>query len=160
LLFCGRGTDGAPTQTADPAAHGAPVASIPVATYSDLLGSDRPKQVIRELTATADYVLVDAPPVQVDADACLLAGACDGVLAVATLATATRSDVDQASDQLSRAGARLLGSVLIDPELQTELQETIAVPWPNGARRTNEITNGKARVQPGSAGALTEAVEA
>jgi hypothetical protein len=54
----------------------------------------------------------------------------------------------------------LLGSVLIDPELQTELQETIAVPWPNGARRTNEITNGKARVQPGSAGALTEAVEA
>lgn len=172
LSFCGRGTDGATARAGDSDSHKAPLAMVTAATYSDLLGSDRPKQVIAELAAAAEYVLVEAPPVQVDADAYLLAGACDGVLAVATLATATSRDVELASDQLGRAGGRLLGSVLFDPEQRPERQRerqpeqqpeqprTVAAVWSNGGRGSVETTNGKARVQPASNGALTKAVEA
>lgn len=159
LRFCGRGTEGASAHTAIPGSrlsNEPPIPTTPVARYSDLLGSDRPKQVIRELTATADYVLIDAPPVQIDTDAYLLAGACDGVLAVATLATATRGDVEQAADQLSRVGARLLGTVLIDPEQPEEIPGR----WSDRVRRINRNTNRKARVQPASNGVLNEALEA
>jgi Mrp family chromosome partitioning ATPase/capsular polysaccharide biosynthesis protein len=120
MWFCGHGRDGARPHPAEAATDGAAIATVPVGRCADLLGSDRAKDVIAELGATADYVLVDAPPVQVDADAYVLAGVCDGVLAVATLGATRRSQVEQASEEFNRARATLLGSVLIDPgQLET-----------------------------------------
>jgi Mrp family chromosome partitioning ATPase/capsular polysaccharide biosynthesis protein len=121
LWFCGQGTNGAPPHRARAATNGSAIALVPVGTHSDLLGSDRAKHVIAELTATVDYVLVDAPAVQADADAYVLAAACDGVLAVATLATTTRSEVEQASEQFNRVRATLLGSVVVDPRQREKL---------------------------------------
>jgi Mrp family chromosome partitioning ATPase len=120
LWFCGHGSSAATS--------GSALAMVPVGTYSDLLGSERAKQVIAELTASADYVLVDAPPMEADADAYLLAGACDGVLAVATLATTTRSEVEQASEQFERVRATLLGSVVVDPGQREKLPTVQARP--------------------------------
>jgi capsular polysaccharide biosynthesis protein/Mrp family chromosome partitioning ATPase len=78
-----------------------------------LLGSDRATHVIQDLATTADFVLVDTPPLLVDADAAALVAGCDAVLAVVTVPTTTRSQLAEARNQLECVRAGLLGSVLI-----------------------------------------------
>jgi Mrp family chromosome partitioning ATPase len=69
--------------------------------------------VIQDLATTADFVLVDTPPLLVDADAAALVAGCDAVLAVVTVPTTTRSQLAEARNQLECVRAGLLGSVLI-----------------------------------------------
>jgi Mrp family chromosome partitioning ATPase/capsular polysaccharide biosynthesis protein len=77
------------------------------------LGSERTAQLIADLAAPVDFVLVDAPALLRDADAAALARACDGVLAVAT-PTTTRADIARSREQFERVRATLLGSVFIE----------------------------------------------
>jgi capsular polysaccharide biosynthesis protein/MinD-like ATPase involved in chromosome partitioning or flagellar assembly len=80
----------------------------------ELLGSDRAAHVIQSLAAMADFILVDTPPLLVDADAPAHVEACDAVLAVATLPTTTTAQLAEARSQLEYVRAKLLGSVVID----------------------------------------------
>jgi len=77
------------------------------------LGSERTAQLIADLAAPVDFVLVDAPALLGDADAAALARACDGVLAVAT-PTTMRADIARSREQFERVRATLLGSVFIE----------------------------------------------
>lgn len=77
------------------------------------LGSERTAQLIADLAAPVDFVLVDAPALLRDADAAALARACDVVLAVAT-PTTTRADIARSREQFERVRATLLGSVFIE----------------------------------------------
>jgi len=91
------------------------IAAVASATQAQSLGTDRAARLIEDLAASADFLLVDAPPLLGDPDGAVLAGACDGVLAVAR-PTTKREDVAQACEQLERVRARLFGSVLLCPK--------------------------------------------
>ena len=79
---------------------------------AELLSSRRMAALIGALKAECDIVLFDTPPLLVFADAALLARACDGVILTARAYTTRLGALRQASEQLTQAGARLLGVVL------------------------------------------------
>jgi non-specific protein-tyrosine kinase len=78
---------------------------------SELLGSQRMKDLLAELRSRCDIVLIDAPPVLPVADATLLATEADGVLLVARMGKLTRPQLGRALEALSRVHARILGFV-------------------------------------------------
>ena len=78
----------------------------------ELLAGPRLGEVVSSLRRTADYVIIDSPPVLEAEDARLLASAVDATLLV-TLAGKTRSRaVDKALKLLMAADSRPLGAVL------------------------------------------------
>lgn len=72
------------------------------------------------LDKTGDYdlVLLDTPPVNIVADAAALATVTQGLLLVTRSGETPQAAVDVALEQLQRAGARVLGTVLNGAELQ------------------------------------------
>ncbi|MCD6290190.1 MAG: polysaccharide biosynthesis tyrosine autokinase [Anaerolineae bacterium] len=79
---------------------------------SEILGSQRMRNLIEQLKQAADVVLFDSPPVLVAADAAVLASQVDGVLVVIDAGTTRREAVREAIGQLTKVGANLLGAVL------------------------------------------------
>lgn len=79
---------------------------------SELLASEAFAGLLRELAATHDVVLLDAPPLLPVADAGALAGLVDGVLLCARWGTVHADELQRSSALLGRLGARLLGVVL------------------------------------------------
>ena len=84
---------------------------------SVLLGSPGMTQAIAALTARADLVLFDAPPVLAVTDASLLAARVDGTLLVVRAGGTRREHVEQAKDLLSKVNARLVGAALTNARL-------------------------------------------
>jgi capsular exopolysaccharide synthesis family protein len=88
-----------------------PAGQLPV-NPSELLGSARMTDLMRQLEDHAAYVIVDAPPVLAFTDAAVLGALASGVL-LAVRSDETRvDDVVRATDALGRVGARLLGAVV------------------------------------------------
>ncbi len=79
---------------------------------SEMLASQAFTKVLADLKAEADYILVDAPPVLVVADASLIAAKVDGVLLVCKLGVVAKPMALRAKEQLANAKANLLGLVL------------------------------------------------
>jgi capsular exopolysaccharide synthesis family protein len=78
---------------------------------AELLGSARMSEILEELKALVDVVVIDTPPSLV-ADAQILAGKVDGVLFVIQPG-ATHAEMGKAALELfKRAGARVIGTVL------------------------------------------------
>jgi capsular polysaccharide biosynthesis protein/Mrp family chromosome partitioning ATPase len=124
LVVCSRGS--APSLRPEPHAveNGlSHVSPIPRALPIDLLASDRATEVISRLASTADFVVVDVPPLLADADAAGLVNACDGVLPVVRM-PASRSGVERARDELDRISARVLGSVVVDRQRRSRKRPT------------------------------------
>lgn len=79
---------------------------------SELLGSERMRELLQETREIYDYVLIDLPPVQPVADALVVGAVVDGVVLVID---SGEDKVDLARDvkkQLQHAGANILGVVL------------------------------------------------
>lgn len=79
---------------------------------SELLSSPRMVKLLETLSARYDYIIIDTPPVNVVTDASVLAPILDGVLFVVRQKQSERDSVSRAVNQLSLAGAKLLGFVL------------------------------------------------
>jgi capsular exopolysaccharide synthesis family protein len=79
---------------------------------TELLGSDAMRDVMEQLKARADFVIVDIAPVLAVADAMTLARQVDGVLFVADAGKSTQGPIVQARMQLEQVGARIIGGVL------------------------------------------------
>lgn len=77
-----------------------------------LLTSDRLQPRLAELRAVFDYVLIDAPPVNLYADATLLGRLADGVVLVVQANSTRREAVRKAKECLESAKLRVLGAVL------------------------------------------------
>lgn len=77
---------------------------------AELLASERMKQILNELGAIADLVVIDAPPMLVS-DTQILASRCDGVLIVAEPGRSRMDALAAAVEQLKRVNARLLGII-------------------------------------------------
>jgi capsular exopolysaccharide synthesis family protein len=79
---------------------------------AELLASRRMADVVEQLTALADIVLFDAPPVIAVTDAAILASRVDGVLLVISAGSTRREYVRQAKTLLEKVNARVVGAVL------------------------------------------------
>lgn len=85
---------------------------------SELLGSDRMKELLARLSLDYDYILVDSPPVNAVADARVVASLLDGVLYLVRQGKTEKEAVARGINQLKLTDAKLLGFILngIDPD--------------------------------------------
>ena len=81
---------------------------------SELLGSSRMEQLIRELTQEYDYVIVDLPPVNVVSDAIAMSKCLDGVVMVVRSGASEQRMLAEAMRQLKLVNVRILGFVFRD----------------------------------------------
>lgn len=89
---------------------------------SELLGGPRMREVMEQLSAGYDLVIVDTPPLLAAADASVLGRFSDGVLLVVRAGHTDRGAAQQALQQLRTVGARVLGAVLNDPDAKVARQ--------------------------------------
>ena len=87
---------------------------------SELLGSERMREVIAEARKTFGRIIIDSPPVFAAAetlalaDSTVLAAACDGVVLVVRSRRTSREAVTRARSRLEQVRAKILGAVLND----------------------------------------------
>jgi len=81
---------------------------------AELLGSPAMADLLANLAADHDLVLVGAPPVGVVTDAAVLAPRLDGVLLVLAAGRSRRDDAQRARAVLDQVGASMIGVVLTD----------------------------------------------
>ena len=85
---------------------------------AEILNSESTRALWGRLQEEYDYILVDGPPVLAVADASILAGQVDGVILVLWSGHSRIDAARQAKEQLSRAGANLIGVVLNQVEVK------------------------------------------
>ena len=81
-----------------------------------LLSGNRLAELLTQLSAETDYILVDAPPVLAVTDAALWAGKVDGVLLAIHAGRTSREHAQRAKTVLEKVHARIVGAVLLDAE--------------------------------------------
>jgi succinoglycan biosynthesis transport protein ExoP len=79
---------------------------------ADLLGSQRMREVVRNLQERFDFVLLDSAPALVVSDALVLSQLCDGVLLVLHGRKTTEETARRVVEHLGAVRARILGVVL------------------------------------------------
>jgi capsular exopolysaccharide synthesis family protein len=79
---------------------------------SELLNSQRMKELIEQLEKEADVLLFDSPPILAVTDASILANQVDGVLLVVDSGTTRRAVAQRGGEQLDKVGANVLGVAL------------------------------------------------
>lgn len=82
------------------------------ANPTELLGSQKMSQLITSLKEIADVILLDAPPMNVVADAAVLSKGVDGVLMVVRSMVASHNSIIKAKELLTNAKATILGIAL------------------------------------------------
>lgn len=85
-----------------------PVAPNP----SELLASERMTELLAELSARFDYVLVDTPPIMPVTDAAVMASKVDGVILLFASGGVAPQVAKEAKVRMEQAGAHILGAVL------------------------------------------------
>ncbi len=86
---------------------------------SELLSSQRARDLLTQLSKQADVVLVDCPPVLPVTDAAVLASKVDGTLLIASAGATTYKDLARAVQLLHQVDAPLLGVVLNNGTVET-----------------------------------------
>lgn len=81
---------------------------------SEVVDPERARAVINELLASADVVIVAAPPVQAGPAALSWARAVDGTVLVARRDHARREDVEAAAETLVHVGGNLIGAIIAE----------------------------------------------
>ena len=79
---------------------------------AELVGSEIFAKILDDLQARYDWVILDSPPVIAVADSLILSSLVDGVILVVTHGRTPRDMVAQARRQLGDVGARILGVVI------------------------------------------------
>ena len=83
--------------------------SIPNPT--DIISSERFKNLTKELAENYDYVLYNTPPVGTFVDAAVLSTLVDGTLFVVRMKSTKRDEIVNAFEQLQKAGGNIIGSI-------------------------------------------------
>ncbi len=79
---------------------------------SELLASDRLRELIDAVRSRFDFILLDSPPVLPVADAQILGAHVDGFLICARAGVVHREDVKHCAERLRYAGLKIFGTVL------------------------------------------------
>ncbi|MBA2670119.1 MAG: polysaccharide biosynthesis tyrosine autokinase, partial [Gemmatimonadetes bacterium] len=93
---------------------------LPDAAAIEQLGSAGVRQLLRRLCERFDMIVIDTPPLLAGADASNLGAAADGVLLVVRAGSTAKNAATHALAQLHSAGAKVVGSVLNDPDETVE----------------------------------------
>lgn len=88
-----------------------------------LLNSPRFNYLLDQLAQSADYVLVDAPPVGTVIDAAEIAKSCDGTLLVVNYNSVRRRELIEVKEQLEQTECPILGTVLNMVEMENYLNK-------------------------------------
>jgi capsular exopolysaccharide synthesis family protein len=83
---------------------------------TELLGSDPVRKILLQLTNDFDLLVIDTPPVLAAADAAVLSSVVDGVIMVVRVGVTDRRAAKRSLERLQIVGARVLGTVLNDPQ--------------------------------------------
>src|SRR5690606_31110819 len=83
-------------------------------TPAELLGSQQMRDLLLEFEKDYDFVILDAPPLNLVTDAALLGTNADGVVVVARAGMTQKGAIEVAMDHLRHVRAPLLGAVLND----------------------------------------------
>jgi capsular exopolysaccharide synthesis family protein len=83
---------------------------------SELLGGDRMRKTLASLSEAFDLIVLDTPPLLAASDGAILATLSDGVVLVLRAGSTEGEAAQQAIQQLSGVGARVVGAVLNDPD--------------------------------------------
>ncbi len=106
-------TDGRERGPADGAGRPAVVTTGPLPPNpAELLGSQRMRAVLEQLSRGVDLLVVDSPPLRAFADAAILSSFLDGTVFVVDASVSRRRAVRQGREALTRAAAHMLGVVL------------------------------------------------
>jgi len=105
----------------DPNLYFIPSGPIPP-NPSELLGSNRMKELLKELQEQADFIIFDSPPVITVTDALVLATQVDGVVLVLDFGEVTRDAAKQTKELLEKVKAKILGAVLNKIDMEKEGQ--------------------------------------
>lgn len=84
---------------------------------AEILSSQRMGELLALLRGTAEYVLIDTPPIIAVTDAAVLASKVDGVLIVINAGKTKRDLAVKARDMLRQVNAHILGVVLNNAEI-------------------------------------------
>jgi capsular exopolysaccharide synthesis family protein len=79
---------------------------------SELLGSRRMEELLAQLRATYDVVLIDCAPLLPVTDPMVVSRLADGILLIARAGTTSRDQAQAATAACVKAGAKILGTVL------------------------------------------------
>jgi succinoglycan biosynthesis transport protein ExoP len=96
-----------------------PCGQVPV-NPSELISSDRMRQLLADLADQYDHVLIDSPPLINVTDPVILSTLVDGVVLVVHAGHSTREVVRRARHELASVGAQILGVVLNNLDVQRE----------------------------------------
>ena len=88
---------------------------------AEWLGSRKMRELLELWRANMDYVLIDAPPLDVATDAEAMAGLCDGSVLVVREDYAPVEAVNEVIDNLSRCNAKFLGCVFNDSHINSSM---------------------------------------
>ncbi|HEX2254279.1 MAG TPA: polysaccharide biosynthesis tyrosine autokinase [Thermoanaerobaculia bacterium] len=107
------------TGAADGLTHRTEVGGLSVMTSgpippnpSELLASDRMRDLLARLRESFDYVVIDSPPSLAVTDATILGAMADGVVLCVRSGRVERQDLGRVLDRLRRADIKLLGTLL------------------------------------------------
>lgn len=79
---------------------------------AELLGSERFSMLLADLREKFDYVLIDAPPVQLVSDPAIIASQGDGVLLVLDAQNTRKLSVRRSVRSLEAVGANVIGTIM------------------------------------------------
>jgi capsular exopolysaccharide synthesis family protein len=83
----------------------------------ELLGSARMREFLQMMSGV-DMVVLDTPPLLAASDAAVLGRIADGVVMVVRAGQTQRGAVQESVQQLTNVGARIIGTVLNDPDAE------------------------------------------
>jgi capsular exopolysaccharide synthesis family protein len=87
---------------------------------AELLGSETMRKILESLSEAFDLIVIDTPPLLAASDASILATLADGALLVVKAGATEIEAGQQALQQLSAVGARVVGVVLNDPDAKVQ----------------------------------------
>ncbi len=87
---------------------------------SELLGSDRMRELLNKASEIYDYIFIDTPPVCVVADALVLAPMTAGIVLVARQGQTTYEEVEESLDMVKQIDADMLGVVITDARTENK----------------------------------------
>jgi capsular exopolysaccharide synthesis family protein len=93
-------------------------AGTPPPNPSELLGSKQMRAFLDDVGQTFDMVILDTPPLLAASDAAILGRIADGTLVVVRAGLTQRAAIVEGIQQLEKVGARILGTVLNDPDAE------------------------------------------
>lgn len=105
---------------------------LPAGTQSrspEAFQENKMRHFLRELSEAFDLVIIDASPVLASADAAILASMADGVLLVVSAGRTDRGAIHHAHQQLIKVGAKVVGTVLNDPQGALKQTEEYYYPY-------------------------------